>query len=760
MDQQMQCDRGSAVLSRPDCVTGPPDTVYKKPFPPTQMPLTSMLAGEFSKPAVIGHYRRLSATPETVKEILISVLESSGGLKYKPLPQMSPPRTMHSRTSCARDWTRSSDDDLSEGSWSESDDGYSEKENAALKKETTTQQTSSQLDPDEDCYYLPRSSPVISRKKRFAGPRLISSPGERSVSPSKQLSASPHRSPSPASVDSFLKDRKTCNPPLQEASCEPDKPRSTSLSANLNRLFPIGIQFPFKTSAFVEGARRSPEEGSKPRSHTDSFIHLASWKDAADVSKEPLNFASSPDDILKASSDLDKENAHFIIVDMVLSALESVKWAVQSHRAGEAAGGQPGSPSGLQDEEHNSSGSLSKKHSESVASSDSGYEGYPATQSEAFLYSPVSVPHVQKEPEDNAPYPNLSKFERNTLAPDLGTSSSLRSPSIAPTSPFTAEVLAQQLVTVFRKQWLHLERQPRSSSSPGPALQEFFQSEAGMPAECSVSLAEEIKLRSRMRGTLIWAPPRFQIIFNIHPPQKRSVVVASQHYLCAGCGTEVEPKYIKKLRYCEYLGKYFCDCCHSDSESSIPGHIVMKWDFSKYPVCNFSKQLLDSIWHNPLFNVSCINKALYSKAKELDRFRELQEQLLSIKKLLATCRLSKSVLQEIEQLPEHLTHEQHLFSLEDLVNIKRGLLQTQARALLKLASAHVEICELCLAKGFICEFCKSKEVLFPFQRETCKRCEECKACFHKYCFKEEDCPKCIRIQTRRKLKDSFSLDVK
>lgn len=47
----------------------------------------------------------------------------------------------------------------------------------------------------------------------------------------------------------------------------------------------------------------------------------------------------------------------------------------------------------------------------------------------------------------------------------------------------------------------------------------------------------------------------------------------------------------------------------------------MKWDFKKYYVCNFSKHLLDSIWQQPIFNVSSINKALYTKSKEMDRVR-------------------------------------------------------------------------------------------------------------------------------------------
>uniref|UniRef100_A0A3Q3BET9 Rubicon like autophagy enhancer n=1 Tax=Kryptolebias marmoratus TaxID=37003 RepID=A0A3Q3BET9_KRYMA len=217
------------------------------------------------------------------------------------------------------------------------------------------------------------------------------------------------------------------------------------------------------------------------------------------------------------------------------------------------------------------------------------------------------------------------------------------------------------------------------------------------------SLSEEIRLRTRMRGTLNWAPPRFQIVFSIQPPQE---VVALQHYLCAGCGTEVEP----------------------------------------YSVSDFSKQLLDSVWYQPLFDLTCVGKTLYGRVKELDRFR-LQEQLLEMRKLLKACRLSK-VLAELEQLPAHLMEQPLLFSMEDLLKAKKGQLVAPARALLHSAMEHVKNCEqLCLARGFICEFCREKDIIFPFQRDICKRCV-CKACFHKHCFVEKKCPKCTRIRSR------------
>ncbi|KAF4086663.1 hypothetical protein AMELA_G00086630 [Ameiurus melas] len=113
--------------------------------------------------------------------------------------------------------------------------------------------------------------------------------------------------------------------------------------------------------------------------------------------------------------------------------------------------------------------------------------------------------------------------------------------------------------------------------------------------------------------------------------------------------------------------------------------------------------------------------------------------------ILYTCR----VLAEFQQIPSHLSEELHLFAMDDLVKIKRGQLLTTAKAVMQSATNHVEACVLCQAKGFICEFCRGKDVLFPFQTDICTRCQACRTCFHTSCFRDEACPKCTRFQMRR-----------
>ncbi|XP_036600560.1 run domain Beclin-1-interacting and cysteine-rich domain-containing protein isoform X3 [Trichosurus vulpecula] len=271
--------------------------------------------------------------------------------------------------------------------------------------------------------------------------------------------------------------------------------------------------------------------------------------------------------------------------------------------------------------------------------------------------------------------------------------------------------------------------------------------------------ADIYKLRIRVRGNLEWAPPRPQIIFNVHPAPTRKIAVAKQNYRCAGCGIRTDPDYIKRLRYCEYLGKYFCQCCHGNAQVVIPSRILRKWDFSKYYVSNFSKDLLTKIWNDPLFNVQDINSALYRKVKLLNQIRLLRIQLYHMKNMFKTCRLAKDLLDAFDTVPGHLTEDLHLYSLSDLTATKKGELAPQLAELARAGTAHVQHCMLCQAKGFICEFCQNEDdIIFPFELHKCRTCEECKACYHKACFKSGSCPKCTRLQARRELLAKQSLE--
>lgn len=58
---------------------------------------------------------------------------------------------------------------------------------------------------------------------------------------------------------------------------------------------------------------------------------------------------------------------------------------------------------------------------------------------------------------------------------------------------------------------------------------------------------------------------------------------------------------------------------------------------------------------------------------------------------------------------------------------------------------HIKSCSLCLAKGFICEFCNDQKPIYPFQLKSVVQCFQCKAFFHRACYNKSECPKCMRL---------------
>ncbi|XP_008822612.1 protein associated with UVRAG as autophagy enhancer [Nannospalax galili] len=491
----------------------------------------------------------------------------------------------------------------------------------------------------------------------------------------------------------------------------------------------------------------------------ESFYWTASANEGAVQSSRgshSVNFFSPETFTLPV--DVEKENVHFYAADMVISMMEKIKCNLLSHQQPESwsleeATGSLGNDQTNADETFYTP---AKQELGSSSSSDSGYEGCAVLQvgpvTEVLSHAPV-VKETCKSDMDELVILELGESNDITEA----CRSSCSSKSVTYESDFSsAELLARELFQVFWKCWMLSEP---NHQLPGclTAASSVGVSEEHAREDCDFreDVTQEMTLKSSIPGAEDWVPPGFQIILNIHSPLKRDMAVVTQNFFCAGCGTPIEPKLVKRLRYCEYLGKYFCDCCHSYAESYIPARILMTWDFRKYHVSNFSKWLIDSIWHQPIFNLLSLSHSLYVKAKELNRVKDMQEQLFHIKKLLKTCRFAKRALKAFEQVPSHLTDECHLFSLDDFLRTKKGLLAPLLKDILKASLGHVASCELCQGKGFICEFCQSTTVIFPFQTMTCRRCSACSACFHRQCFQSSGCPRCARITARRRLLESL-----
>ncbi|KAM6326746.1 run domain Beclin-1-interacting and cysteine-rich domain-containing protein isoform 2-T2 [Podargus strigoides] len=459
-------------------------------------------------------------------------------------------------------------------------------------------------------------------------------------------------------------------------------------------------------------------------------------------------------------ADLEKENAHFSISESLIAAIELMKCNMMSRQLEEEEEDSDKEIQELKQKIRIRRQQIRTRHlfpacqemgSDSLVATDSGSQF--SSHGSMRLSDSGSAEEVEEyEIRDADIKRNPDCSRKSFLSPESISHSFLNSNS--------AEAVAMGLLKQFEGMQLPAASELEWLVPEHDAPQKLLPIPNSLPISPDDGEHADIyKLRIRVRGNLEWAPPRPQIIFNVHPAPTRKVAVAKQNYRCAGCGIRTDPDYIKRLRYCEYLGKYFCQCCHENAQMVIPSRILRKWDFSKYYVSNFSKDLLSKIWSDPLFNVQDVNPALYRKVKSLNQVWLLRIQLFHMKNMFKTCRLAKDLLDSFDAVPGHLTEDLHLYSLSDLSATKKGDLLPRLTELLKAGSLHVEKCMLCQAKGFICEFCQNEDdIIFPFELNKCRTCEECKACYHKSCFKSTRCPRCERLQARRELLAKQSME--
>ncbi|XP_033118263.1 run domain Beclin-1-interacting and cysteine-rich domain-containing protein-like [Anneissia japonica] len=486
-----------------------------------------------------------------------------------------------------------------------------------------------------------------------------------------------------------------------------------------------------------------------------------------------LSFLSSKD--FKKCPELDRENAHFCISEAIIAAVEQIKCRSLTGNGSDHE--SDGSDEEIQELKQRIRIRRKERHSQNVrpkyllsdgesktetTTTSSSGENSPAESLDDSEHFESSCASSEDELTDKSS--NMVSMATTGLS---GSMASLYSDAdvrrgvvaatrLVPAVPsVTAEAVALSLLQKFSEK--HLP----AASDLAWMVTEHDAPQALLPLPKSVPIspdqADNINTSSltgkntRIRGNLDWAPPRAQIVFNVHQTQKRKVVMMKQNQRCAGCGMKVEVGYQKRLRYCHYLGKYFCHCCHNNSTAVIPGRILEKWDFRKYSVSNFALELLRKMHNDALFNVHDRNAQLYRRINALEQSRELRLQLYHLKDFIKTCRIGQSLLPTLEQYPKHLYTDIHIFSIHDLLKVKSGELVEELKVLVEDIKNHVKQCQLCQARGFICELCnKETDIIFPFELSKTHQCQDCWACYHISCFQTTKvCKKCERIKARK-----------
>ncbi|EDO45985.1 predicted protein, partial [Nematostella vectensis] len=210
--------------------------------------------------------------------------------------------------------------------------------------------------------------------------------------------------------------------------------------------------------------------------------------------------------------------------------------------------------------------------------------------------------------------------------------------------------------------------------------------------------------------------------------------LSTQQYKCAECRKRIS--FLKgefsEARLCDYSGQYFCEECHWNDQVLIPARIIHNWDFTNYKVARQNKQLLALMLNKPQLNLEQLNPALFKFVGELREIKRLREEILIMKKYFMSCRaaLESKLLLQLQDR-QHFVDNSYQYSLQDLIDVERGSLLPFVTRVHSLFLTHIKTdCELCQAKGFVCEVCKSNDVIFAFDPHAVQ-CSKCKAVLHK-----------------------------
>ncbi|XP_016159879.1 PREDICTED: pleckstrin homology domain-containing family M member 1 isoform X2 [Ficedula albicollis] len=221
----------------------------------------------------------------------------------------------------------------------------------------------------------------------------------------------------------------------------------------------------------------------------------------------------------------------------------------------------------------------------------------------------------------------------------------------------------------------------------------------------------------------------------------------SQSFICAGCSRQIGFSFARP-KLCAFSGLYYCDSCHGDEESVIPSRLIHNWDLTKRGVCKQALRFLRQIRNQPLIDLKLVNESLYEHVERMGRILRCREQLKLLGDYLIMCR--SGALKELSKRLDHrhyLLECPHKYSVADLRQVADGAFESFLQSLLQFASHHVYSCDLCTQRGFICQICRSSDIIFPFQFDTTTRCSECKTVFHRDCHaRAPSCPRCERRQ--------------
>ncbi|XP_016914886.1 differentially expressed in FDCP 8 homolog isoform X2 [Apis cerana] len=238
--------------------------------------------------------------------------------------------------------------------------------------------------------------------------------------------------------------------------------------------------------------------------------------------------------------------------------------------------------------------------------------------------------------------------------------------------------------------------------------------------------------------------------------------LSNQGYRCAECKTRITFKsaWIEP-RLCDYTGLYYCQRCHWNTAMVIPARVIRNWDMESRPVSRVAAQLLTLLEERSVLLLEDLNPKLFTLVPDLSVVKRMREEMQMMKRYLVLCpEANNQGLPWKIGIRTHMIENSGNYSIKDLIDLNNGILLEEIRAAYDTMHTHItEHCELCKARGHLCELCGNDEVIYPWDASSIS-CHQCTAVHHRACWSKQNhcCPRCTRLQKRRALQDQQTSD--
>lgn len=245
-------------------------------------------------------------------------------------------------------------------------------------------------------------------------------------------------------------------------------------------------------------------------------------------------------------------------------------------------------------------------------------------------------------------------------------------------------------------------------------------------------------------------------------------------------------------------GKLHCKRCHKNDRRIVPALLMHRGDYKPHSVCRVAAAYLDAMNDIPSLSVMDNNPELYRTSSRLRHVHALRRQLNHMKAFLLTCRQRDQLMQRVRSymylmgMPASAQAQSSsavdaskianiagsapelaldMYSVQDLAATLRGTLAPKLVVLVEELAQHITSgdCTICASKGFLCEYCLAQEAarpaesppdprcsvpIYPFQLLTVTQCSGCRSFFHTACYARDRCPKCARVERRRRVMEA------